>query len=279
LKHSTTRLPEAGDLFVQSWLPDQPANAALLLVHGFGEHSSRYAHVAAHFVDNNYAVYALDHDGHGNSPGTPGFVERFSRYTDGVASLLKLIRAQQPGVPVFLVGHSMGGLISASFLLEHQQEFAGCVLSGPALASDVGPPGWLLAVNRVLAKVLPKLGMLQLDATAVSRDPEVVAAYLADPLIFKGKITSRLINEMFRTMQQVTDGAPGIRLPMLIMHGEADALVSPSGSRQLYELLGSTDKTLKIYPDLYHEIFNEPEQQQVLDDMLAWLEAHRTATP
>jgi len=279
LKHSSTRLPDAGDLFLQSWLPDQPAKAALLLVHGFGEHSGRYGHVAEHFVNSQYAVYALDHDGHGRSPGTPGFVERFSRYTDGVASLLKLVREEQPGVPAFLVGHSMGGLISASFLLEHQQEFAGCVLSGPALASDVGPPGWLLAVNRVLAKVLPKLGMLQLDATAVSRDPEVVAAYLADPLIFKGKITSRLINEMFRTMQQVTDGAPGIKLPMLIMHGEADALVSPSGSQQLFELLGSKDKTLKIYPGLYHEIFNEPEQQQVLDDMLAWLEAHRTATP
>jgi alpha-beta hydrolase superfamily lysophospholipase len=279
LKHLSGRLTDAGDLFQQAWLPEQPATAALLLVHGFGEHSGRYAHVAAHFVAAGYAVYALDHDGHGNSPGTPGFVERFSRYTDGVAALLQHVREQQPGVPLFLVGHSLGGLISATFLLQHQQEFAGCVLSGPALASDAAPPAWLLAVNRVLAIMLPRLGMLKLDATAVSRDPEVVKRYLADPLVYKGKLTSRLINEMFKTMRVVTDGAPGVTLPMLIMHGEADTLVSPSGSEQLYELLGSTDKTLKIYPGLYHEIFNEPEQRQVLDDMLAWLEAHRTRTP
>lgn len=278
MKHNTGRLTDAGDLFQQSWLPQQPATAALLLVHGFGEHSDRYTHVAKYFIEHGYAVYAVDHDGHGKSPGTPGFVSHFSNYTDGVIALLQQIREEQPGIPMFLIGHSMGGLISAALLLQQQQDFAGCVLSGPALESDAGPPAWLLAVNRVLASIVPRLGMLKLDATGVSRDPEVVKKYLADPLVYKGKLTSRLINEMFRTMREVSAGAPEVTLPVLIMHGDADAIVPPSGSQQFYELLGSADKTLKMYPGLYHEIFNEPEQRQVLDDMLAWLEAHRTST-
>lgn len=263
-------------LFQQSWLPDGAAKAALILVHGFGEHSGRYEHVARYFTERGFAVYAIDHEGHGKSDGTPGHVERFSVYFDGVTRIVERARAEQGDIPLFLVGHSMGGLIAAAYLMDHQDEFAGCVLSGPALASDAAPPSWLRAINRLLSALLPKLGMIKLDATGVSRDPDVVERYLADPLVFKGKLTARLLDELLGQADAVLAHAGEIRLPILLLHGEADQLTAPSGSIALHETVASDDKTLKIYPGLFHEIFNEPEKEQVLADMYAWLDQHRT---
>jgi len=264
----------ASDLYWQSWQPDEPPRAAVLLVHGFGEHSSRYRHVAAHLVERNVAVYAIDHSGHGRSQGVPGFVVRFEDYLDGVRALFDRIRAEQGQCPVFLVGHSMGGLISARYLLDHPSDFAGCVLSGPALEVEIAPPGWVLFINRLLAKLIPKLGMLKLDPAGVSRDEAVVADYISDPLVYKGKVSARLLSELFSNMQELMADAGRIHLPILLLHGEADVLASPEGSRSLYSLVSSTDKTLRIYPGLYHEIFNEPEQDEVLGDMSDWLIAH-----
>lgn len=261
-------------LFRQSWLPDGEVRAALILVHGFGEHSGRYEHVAKYFTARGFAVYTLDHEGHGKSDGTPGHVDRFSVYLDGVTELVKRARAEQGDIPLFLVGHSMGGLIAAAYLEDHQDEFAGCVLSGPALASDAAPPSWLRAINRLLSRLLPKLGMIKLDATGVSRDPDVVERYLADPLVFKGKLTARLLDELLSNADRVMAHAADIRLPILLLHGEADQLTAPSGSIALHETVGSSDKTLRIYPGLFHEIFNEPEQEKVLGDMYAWLDEH-----
>lgn len=263
-------------LFQQSWLPDGAAKAALILVHGFGEHSGRYEHVARYFTERGFAVYAIDHEGHGKSDGTPGHVERFSVYFDGVTRIVERARAEQGDIPLFLVGHSMGGLIAAAYLMDHQDEFAGCVLSGPALASDAAPPSWLRSINRLLSALLPKLGMIKLDATGVSRDPDVVERYLADPLVFKGKLTARLLDELLGQADAVLAHAGEIRLPILLLHGEADQLTAPSGSIALHETVASDDKTLKIYPGLFHEIFNEPEKEQVLADMYAWLDQHRT---
>lgn len=265
--------PAATRLHRRSWQPDGGVRAALLLVHGLGEHGGRYVHVAEFLTGSGFAVHALDLVGHGKSGGTPGHVERFAEYLDGVGELLAYVREQHPGVPVFLVGHSMGGLISALFLLRDQSSFAGCVLSGPLIRSDAEPPRPLLGINRLLSAIVPKLGMLSLDATAVSRDPAVVEKYLSDPLVHHGKISSRLVHEMFVAMYAITDRADAIRLPILIMHGEADRLTSPAGSELLYRKIGSTDKTLKIYPGLYHEIFNEPERDEVLAELRAWLEA------
>lgn len=265
------------DLSWQSWQPVEPPRAIVLLVHGLGEHSGRYRHVAAHLVERDVAVYAIDHSGHGRSQGVPGFVVRFEDYLDGVRSLFDRIRADHEHCPVFLVGHSMGGLISAVYLLDHQSDFTGCVLSGPALEVDSAPPGWVLSVNRLLARLVPKLGMLKLDPAGVSRDEAVVAAYISDPLVYKGKVSARLVAELFSNMQQVMANAGRIRLPILLLHGEADVLTSPKGSKSLYEGVSSTDKTLKVYPGLYHEIFNEPEQAEVLGDMSDWISAHLPA--
>lgn len=261
-------------LYCREWLPAGAPRAKLLLAHGLAEHSGRYEHVARFFAGHGFSLHAIDHEGHGKSAGTPGFVASFQHYLDGLSALLDHARRDGDAVPLFLVGHSMGGLIAALFLLGHQQAFAGCVLSGPLVKSDAEPPRLVLLVNRLLSKILPRLGVLRLDATAVSRDPVVVERYLSDPLVFNGKVTTRLVNELFVATRRLVAEAGAIRIPLLLLHGESDRLTSPEGSKLLHGLVSSTDKTLKHYPGLYHEIFNEPEQVEVLTDVLAWLQRH-----
>lgn len=272
VRHSKAR--GSSRLFQQTWEPDGQTQAVVLLVHGLGEHSGRYAHVAEHLTERGFAIYTLDHYGHGKSDGHAGFVERFSVYLDGVSALLEKARDKQPKVPFFLVGHSMGGLIAATYLLENQDAFKACVLSGPALKTDQAPPALLLALNRLLSKLVPTLPMIQLDASGVSRDPAVVEAYVSDPLVFHGKLSARLIAELSATMDDTLSRASEIRIPVIFMHGEEDVLTAPSGSQEMFDNVSSDDKTLKIYPGLFHEIFNEPEKETVLSEMSTWLEEH-----
>ena len=271
VRHSAAR--GTSRLYQQTWTPESEARAVVLLVHGLGEYSGRYTHVADHLTQRGVAVYALDHYGHGKSDGHAGFVERFSVYLDGVAALLERAQSEYPGPPLFLLGHSMGGLIAASFLLDHQAAFKGAVLSGPAIKSDQAPPAIVIALIKLISAIAPTLPMIQLDASGVSRDPDVVSAYTNDPLVHHGKLTARLIAEMSSAMNNTVSRAADISLPIILMHGEDDQLTSPSGSAELYEAISSSDKTLKTYPGLYHEIFNEPEQEEVLTHMSDWLEA------
>ena len=270
--HSRAR--GSSHLYQQSWLPDGDTRAAILLVHGLGEHSARYQHVARHCTDRGFAVHALDHYGHGRSNGHRGYVERFSVYLDGVAALLDKVQAQHPDTPIFLLGHSMGGLIAAAFLRERQTAFCGAVLSGPALQSDAAPSAIVMALVRLLSALVPTLPMIGLDPAGVSRDPDVVRAYVADPLVHHGKLSARLIAEMSGAMRNTLECAPEIKLPILVMHGEEDLLTATAGSVEFCARVVSDDKTLKLYAGLYHEIFNEPEKEQVLADMSDWLEAH-----
>jgi alpha-beta hydrolase superfamily lysophospholipase len=269
-----TRARGSSRLYRRSWLPEEPARAVILLVHGFGEHSGRYQHLARHCNALGFAVHAIDHYGHGKSDGHPGYVERFSVYLDGATALLDRVKKQHGDAPVFLLGHSMGGLIAATLLLEQQDAFRACVLSGPAFRSDEEPPRVVMAFVRLLAAVVPTVPILGLDPAGVSRDPEVVRAYVADPLVHHGKLTARLIAEMSRAMRDALAQAHRIRLPLLVLHGDADLLTAPAGSQELLDAVSSDDKTLKLYPGLYHEIFNEPEKDAVLADMTTWLEAH-----
>ncbi len=271
-RHSEAR--GTSRLYRRSWLPDGESRAAIVLVHGLGEHSGRYEYLAAHCTARSFAVHALDHYGHGKSEGLAGHVERFSVYLDGVRELVGRVGDEHPGIPLFLLGHSMGGLIAAAFLREAQSEFRAAVLSGPALKSDAAPPAIVLWINRLLSWLAPTLPMIGLDPAGVSRDPEVVRAYVGDPLVHHGKVRARLIAEMMAAMKKTLALAPDIKLPILIMHGEDDVLTSPDGSREFFAQAGSADKTLKIYPGLYHEIFNEPEKDAVLTEMTDWLEAH-----
>lgn len=264
-------------LYWQKWLPDGKPKALILLIHGYAEHSGRYQYFAEHCLGKGYGVYAVDHWGHGQSDGTPGFVPAFSVYHDGVGQLLAHTKQDFPELPVVLVGHSMGGLIGATYLLAHQSDFSAAVLSGPAVKAAEEPSVFLKAISGFLARFFPELGVLELDPNGVSRDPEVVADYLADPLVYNGKMGARLAAEMLRNMTLVQQNAGQISLPLLMLHGEKDSLAAAEGSRFLDAHIASTDKMLKIYPELFHEIFNEPEKDQVLNDMTDWLDTRLAA--
>lgn len=260
-------------LFWHSWEAAGLPKAVVVIVHGYAEHCRRYDHVAAHLNACGYAVFALDHWGHGQSDGTPGFVPAFSAYTDGVTALLQEVDRAYPDVPKVLLGHSLGGLIAARYLLDHQANFVAAVLSGPAIKAADEPSAIMMTIAKIASKLAPKMGVVKLDANGVSRDPQVVANYLADPLVYKGPIGARLAMEMFTAMHAVQANAAKITLPLLVLHGEDDSLTAVEGSRFLNDHVGSADKKLVLYPGLYHEIFNEPEQAAVLKDMTDWLDS------
>lgn len=262
------------DIFYQYWLPEGEPKATLLVVHGVREHSGRYMNVVNHLVPSGYGVYGIDHIGHGKSDGERVYVERFQDYTKTLKKCFDMIREWQPERPIFLIGHSMGGLISAAFLLEHQDELSGAVLSAPSIKVSDNTSQAIIFVGKLLSIIMPKAGLIKLDAENVSRDPAVVDAYINDPLAYTGKITARLGAEILKTMQRVTEQATKIRLPIMIVQGSDDKVVDPRGAQLLYDLVTSEDKTIKIYDGLYHEVFNEPEHEQVLNDVKTWLEAH-----
>ena len=279
MKHSDGRFTGAGgrSIYFQYWEPEAVPRVVILLAHGAGEHSARYQRLARFFAGHNYVVAALDHTGHGYSEGVPGHVGSFEDYLHDLAIFHRQTVTRFAGVPMVLLGHSMGGLIGCNYLLRHQQDFVGAVLSGPAIKTDLQPGFVQMAFLRLLALLAPRLGMLKLDAAGVSRDPAVVSDYIADPLVFHGKMSARMLRELFSAMHTIQADAASITLPMLILHGGADSMAAPEGSRFLYQHIGSSDKTLTIYPGLYHEIFNEPEQAEVLDSVLSWCES-RLAT-
>ena len=261
-------------LHVTHWLPEGRPKAVILLAHGYAEHAGRYEYVAKRLTGAGYAIYAVDHWGHGQSDGEGGFVPRFSAFLDGMSELLTLVEVDHGDTPRLLLGHSMGGLIATLFLIERQQAFVAAALSGPAILPAEPPSRFTVWISRFLSRFFPRLGVLSLDATGVSRDPAVVAAYRADPLVYGGKIGARLGKEFMDAMAVAEADAPKIRLPILIQHGEADRLTAPAGSRYLFEHVSSVDKRLEIYPGLFHEIYNEPERDAVLGDLIAWFDAH-----
>ncbi len=258
------------NIFYRCWAPAEP-RAVLLLAHGLAEHSGRYGEFAGYFADAGIAVYALDFPGHGKSDGKRAHVRDFQEYTDAVGALLSLARHAHPNIPFVLFGHSMGGLIAADFLLQHQEEFVAAVLTGPAIQAPQQPSNAVLLINKLIAAVAPRLGVMQLDVSGVSRDPQVVIDYEDDPLVFRGKVTARLVTELFAAMKRVVANAGSIRLPLLIMHGSEDTLTAVDGSKLLHEKVSSEDKNIVIYDGLYHEILNEPERQKVMEDILEWL--------
>ena len=262
------------NIYFQSWLPESEPRAVLLIVHGLAEHSGRYGNVVNHFVPLGYAVYGIDHFGHGKSDGQRVYVERFDDYTNTLKTYFDMIHGWQPDKPIFLVGHSMGGLIGAVYLLDHQAELAGAVLSGPAVKIPKHVTPAILLMGKMLSSLIPKFGLLALSADGVSRDPSVVHAYVSDPLVHRGKATARLAAEMLKAMQTISGQAAKITLPIMIVQGSADKLVDPAGAQMLYDAVSSVDKEIRIYDGLYHEVFNEPEHDKVLREVEIWLEAH-----
>jgi alpha-beta hydrolase superfamily lysophospholipase len=246
----------------------------VVLAHGLSEHSGRYEHVAARMVEEGFALHALDHRGHGRSDGTRSLVE----LKKAVADLDRLVdTAAELRLPLFLLGHSMGGLIAAEYAIRHQRKLTGLALSAPLAALEAASPVTRLAA-RVLSAVAPRLGVIEIDSAQISRDPEIVRAYDSDPLVYRGRLPARTVSELASAISSLPQRAAAITVPVLIMYGTGDQLAPPAGSLMLAAAVSSRDKTLKVYDGLFHEIFNERERDQVLDDLIAWCSAHVEAS-
>lgn len=261
-------------LYYQCWSPAKKPEAILLVAHGVCEHSGRYTNLVEHLVPKGYAIFGLDHRGHGRSEGLRGYVEQFQNYLDDLKTLFDIVRGKHSDTKIFLIGHSMGGLIATAYSVHYQQELAGLLLSGAALKIGSNWSPALIAAGQLLSLLLPRICVPGLEPSAISQDQAVVDAFLNDPLCCGDKLRLRTGAEIIKAIKKLPRQMPAINLPILIMHGTADRLTDPEGSRLLYERVSSRDKTLKLYEGFYHEIFNEPGHEQVFADMEAWLAAH-----
>ncbi len=254
------------------WTPDTQPRGLVILAHGYGEHARRYDHVAARFGEAGLVTYVLDHRGHGRSGGKRVYLRHISEFTGDFHTLVGIAAADYPDLARIVVGHSMGGAIVFTYGVEHAGDYTAMVLSGPAVHVQEALSPLLVLLAKVMGRLAPGLPIEDIPADAVSRDPEVVAAYESDPLVHHGRLPAgvgRALVEIGETMPQ---RAGAITAPLLVVHGEEDQLIPLGGSRRLVECVGSTDVHLKVYPALYHEVFNEPEQALVLDDVTSWIE-------
>jgi len=261
------------ELYYQAWLPDKDPRAILLIVHGLAEHTGRYKNMVDYFIPRGYAIYGFDLRGHGRSQGSKGYVERFSYYIDDLKTFVDTVRRENAGKKIFMVGHSMGGLIATIYATKYQNDLSGLIVSAALLkiGASVSPAAVVMA--KIISVIAPKMGVAVLDASALSKDKAVVDAYVNDPLVYRGKTTARWGTEVLDIQKKLPEQLNLITLPILIMYGSEDKLCNPEGSKMLYEKVSSKDKRLNIYEGLYHEIFNEPEHEKVMADVEAWLSA------
>jgi acylglycerol lipase len=262
-------------LFAQSWAPsDGRERAALIVVHGLKDHSSRYAALADEAVKHGIAVYAFDLRGHGRSAGDRVTIGSFDDYLNDLDAFFAKVRAAEPNKPVFLFGHSMGGCIATLYTLLKHPQLAGLLLSGPAIEPTDDVPGVLIGATHVLGTITPGAKVFDLPNENFSRDPAVVAAMSKDPLVTQGKAPARTAAELLNAMSEIRDHWGELDVPLLAMHGSLDKLTNPNGSRDLVQHAKTTDKTFKLYEGLYHDLLHEPEKAQVTADLIGWLEAH-----
>jgi acylglycerol lipase len=260
------------EITYRAWMPDAEPHAAVVISHGGGEHSGRYAHVAAALNHAGYAVWALDHRGHGRSGGPRMRFDSVDPLAADLRQMISIAARQVPARKPFLLAHSMGSAIGLDYACDHQDELSGLILSGTLASVDQAPP--IRLVVRAVASIAPGIGVFKVDPETVSRDPEVVRAYDSDPLNFHGSFPAATVAALQRVGEGFPKRLPSLSLPLLIMHGGDDRLTSPSGSRLVDELASSEDKTLRIYDGLRHEILNEPEQDEIIAEIVAWLDAH-----
>jgi acylglycerol lipase len=265
-----------GRLWTAHWPPAaSPPRAAILLVHGYAEHTGRYDHVISALTRAGYTVYALDHHGHGRSAGRRSACRRFDDYVDDAETLLGRVLAQHPDLPVVLYGHSMGGLIATRLALRRQPDLAGLIATSAAyrVGDDTAPI--LRAVAPLIARLLPDLPVVApTPAGILSRDPAIDARVAADPLCYQGRTRAGLAYAMLTAGQETRARAAELTLPLLIMHGVADQLTNPAGSQEVHDCARSPDKTLRLWPDNRHELHNDLDQTDVIAAILAWLDAH-----
>ena len=253
------------------WRPDTAPRAVVVLSHGLGEYARRYDHVAQRFGEAGLVTYALDHRGHGRSGGKRMLARDISEYTADFDTLVGIATREHHGLKCIVLGHSMGGGIVFAYGVERPDNYDMMVLSAPAVAAqDLVSPVMVLAA-KVLGVLVPGLPVQDLDVDAISRDPAVVVAYNADPLVYHGKVPAGVGRALLQVGETMPRRAPALTAPLLVVHGSDDRLIPVAGSRHLVECVGSTDVALKVYPGLYHEVFNEPERDQVLGDVVSWI--------
>lgn len=262
------------ELHWQGRLPDGTPTGVVLLCHGLGEHAGRYRTVVDTLTPDGWAVYGLDHRGHGLSGGRRCHLDDYADWLTDFDAFRRLVVSRHPDVPVFLLGHSMGGQIALAYALDHQDDLRGLVLSAPALASNAVPRR-AVPVLMALGRVAPTLRPAGIDSTKISKDASVVAAYRADPLVHHGRPTLGLSTALFGQFAPLVERSRGLRLPLLLQHGTLDVLSEPAGSRSLERASGSPDQTVHFYDGLWHEIYHEPERAEPLADLRSWLDAHR----
>lgn len=264
-------------IMTEAWLPAE-RKALVLVVHGYGEYSGRYRHVVRALTDAGYGVFALDHRGHGKSEGLRAYFDNFDEPVDDLHAYVEIIRANQPDEPLYMLGHSMGALITLAYALRYPDNLAGIIVSAAPVNADANVSKTLVTLANVLTRVIPRMPLANLaPLETLSRDPDVIRAFREDPLTYKGNMRVRLGTELNRTAKWVREHLTELELPVLVLYGEADALVNPSGSRLVYNKASSPDKKIKSYHNLYHEIMNEPERDKVLADIVAWLDTRAAA--
>jgi alpha-beta hydrolase superfamily lysophospholipase len=261
-------------LYYRSWTAAGRPRASVIIVHGFGEHSGAYGNLVQRLAPAGYAVYGFDLRGHGRSPSRRGFIRSWDEYRGDVGAFVRFVEGQNPGVPLFLLGHSMGGIIVLDYALRTPGGLAGVIAIGPAIGSITVSPA-LVFLARVLSRIWPSFSRhMGLDGVAISRDPQVVEAYRADPLVHD-VATARLGAEMARTVEWVQMHAANLQVPLLIQHGSADRIALPDGSRRFVAAVTAPDTEMIEYPDAFHQIHNDICREAVTADLLSWLERHR----
>jgi acylglycerol lipase len=263
-------------LYAQWWEPEgTPAKAVVILVHGLKDHSRRYGEVADKLRQNNYAVYAFDLRGHGDSEGQRVWVDSFNDYVDDLQTFYDLVRKKEPNKPIFIFGHSMGGAIVTLFSLRHSRPVSGIVLSGPAIELDVN--FFLRGASKVTGTLLPTLAVMKLPEEDFSRDPEVVKAIQNDPLIYHGNGPAHTAKELLNATNKIQDSMASVDVPFIALHGQEDKLTMYQGSADLFQISHAKGKALKLYQHAYHDLLHEPEKNQVFSDMLAWLDGRMSS--
>lgn len=262
-------------IFTRTWRPAGAPRGVVVLVHGFNSHSGYYTWVAEQLVGSNLAVYAVDLRGRGKSDGERFYVQSFSDYVSDVAMTVERAKAREPGLPIFLLGHSAGGVVSCMYTIENQENLAGFICE--SFAHQVPAPDFALAVLKGLSHVAPHAHVLKLKNEDFSRDPKVVAAMNADPLIEHEVQPTQTVAEMVRADERLKRDFPLITLPVFILHGTEDHATKPAGSQFFFETAGSSDKKLELYEGHYHDLLNDVGKEQVLGDIQGWIDARLPA--
>lgn len=271
----TFKAKDGSSIYWKGWVPDSAPKAVIHTIHGYAEHIDRYGNVVNDLVPASYAVFGTDHRGHGHSDGKRGHVGSFQEFIDDEKQFRReVIDARFSGLPCFVLGHSMGSLIAMNYVEQSPEGIRGLVLSGTGSQPGSDIPSLLLTIIKILSKVVPSLHIKSpLPPEFISRDPDVVKAYVDDPLVYN-VITPRLAQEMNRYVVIGAKNASGIQIPVLIQLGSKDTAFS--GQNELFEMVGAKDKTFKRYEGLRHEVYNElaADRTIVLADLRQWLDAH-----